>query len=94
MSGGSYNYLYSQVEDEYVGKMYDRELDDMMKDLVKLVHDLEWWQSDDYGEKIYRDTVAKFKAKWFNGDRNKRLTKYVDDAVEELSKQLYEMIKS
>ena len=37
MSGGSYNYLYSQIEDEYVGRMYDIELNDMMKDLTKLL---------------------------------------------------------
>lgn len=48
MSGGSYNYMYCRVEDEYVDRMYDSQLNSMMKDLCELLHDLEWWQSCDY----------------------------------------------
>ena len=94
MSGGSYNYQYSQVDEEYVGHMYDKELDDMMKDLVDVLHDLEWWQSDDHSEEQYRKTVREFKVKWFNTDRNERLTKYIDEAMEKLAVELHEMIKA
>ena len=94
MSGGSHNYLYSQVDGEYVGHMYDRELDDMMSDLVTVLHDLEWWQSDDYSEEQYRKTVRQFKGKWFSTDRNERLTKYIDEAMEKLTVELHEMIKA
>lgn len=65
MSGGSYNYMYSRINDEYVGRMHDSQLDEMMKDLVDLLHDLEWWQSCDCDEKRYRESVTKFKKKWF-----------------------------
>lgn len=65
MSGGSYNYEFGRIEDEYVGKMYDSQLNAMMKDLVDVLHDLEWWQSCDSSEERYRDTVRKFKKKWF-----------------------------
>lgn len=65
MSGGSYNYMYSRINDEYVGRMHDSQLDEMMKDLVDLLHDLEWWQSCDSDEKCYRESVRKFKKKWF-----------------------------
>ena len=65
MSGGSYNYQYSQVSNEYEGKMFDEELNEMIKDLVPLLKDLEWWQSDDIGEEKYRKTVQEFKDKWF-----------------------------
>ena len=65
MSGGSYNYEYSRVEDQYVEMMYDDELNDMMEDLVKVLHDLEWWQSGDYSEDDYRESVKQFKDKWF-----------------------------
>lgn len=37
MSGGSYGYGYFTVSDQYVGRMYDSELDEMMKDLVDVV---------------------------------------------------------
>ena len=65
MSGGHYNYMYSRIEDTYVGEMYDSQLNEMMKDLVDLLHDLEWWQSCDYSEETYRESVNKFKKKWF-----------------------------
>ena len=65
MSGGSYNYMYSRIEYEYAGKMHDSQLNAMMKDLVDVLHDLEWWQSCDSSEERYRETVRKFKKKWF-----------------------------
>ena len=65
MSGGSYSYVYCQVENECVGRMFDRQLDEMMKDLVKVLHDLEWWKSSDTGEDTYRRAVTEFKKKWF-----------------------------
>lgn len=65
MSGGSYNHEYSTVEYTYVGEMKDTELNEMMKDLVQVLHDLEWWQSADSSEEQYRETVTKFKSKWF-----------------------------
>lgn len=65
MSGGSYNYMYCRIEEEYVGRMYDSQLNAMMKDLVEVLHDLELWQSCDIGEDTYRRAVTKFKKKWF-----------------------------
>lgn len=65
MSGGSYCYMFNRIEEEYVGRMFDSQLNSMMKDLVDVLHDLEWWQSCDSSEERYRDTVRKFKKKWF-----------------------------
>lgn len=65
MSGGSYNYGYSTVEYTYVGEMQDTELNEMMKDLVEVLHDLEWYVDCDISEEQYRETVTKFKSKWF-----------------------------
>lgn len=64
MSGGSHNYMYSRVEEEYVDRMFDSQLNTMIKDLAGLLHDLEWWQSGDYSEETYRESVNKFKKKW------------------------------
>ena len=68
MSGGSYDYKYYILDDYYVGRMYDKELNEMMKDLVEVLHDVEWWQSCDISEEDYRETVNKFKKKWFKRD--------------------------
>lgn len=65
MSGGSYSYMCYRIEDEYVGRMFDDQLDEMMKDLCKVLHDLEWWRSCDFDEDSYRKTVTEFKKKWF-----------------------------
>jgi hypothetical protein len=44
------------------------------------LHDLEWWQSGDYGEDTYRETVKKFKDKWFGQPDQERLKKVADKA--------------
>ena len=76
MSGGSYDYTYSKVEEQYVGRMYDIELDDMIKDLVPLLEALEWWQSGDTNEEPYRKIAHEFKTKWF-GNRNENLERLI-----------------
>ena len=88
MSGGAFDYEYSRIEDLYVGEMQDADLDEMMKDLCELLHDLEWWQSCDTSEESYRKSAKAFKQKWLRGydwgteeriDRAKRQIKYIID---------------
>ena len=92
MSGGSYSYKYCEVDDYYVGAMYDEELNEMMKDLVEVLHDVEWWQSCDIGEDDYRKTVKEFKDKWFNTDRSERLKPIIDRRINEVRTELINMI--
>lgn len=92
MSGGSHGYIYCEIESQLCGAMHDRELNDLMKDIAELAHDLEWYDSSDYGEDDYRESVVKFKAKWFEQSREERLKNYIDEAVDELRKDLYAMI--
>ena len=92
MSGGSYEYICYRLEEECKGRMYDAEMNDMIKDLVEVLHDLEWWQSGDSSEKEYRVTLSKFKQKWFYGDREERLKRYIDEQTSIVRRQLYEMI--
>lgn len=92
MSGGSYDYIYLTLEETCEGQMYDAEMDDLIKDLCKVLHDLEWWQSGDTGEESYRKSLAEFKNKWFKGDRNKRLKGYIDKQVGYVKRSLYQLI--
>lgn len=92
MSGGSYGYKFCILEEYYVGAMYDAELDEMMKDLVNVLHDLEWWQSADIGEDKYRKTVKAFKDKWFNADRCERLKPIIDRRINKVRTELLNMI--
>ena len=91
MSGGSYDYIYSQLEDECENRMYDSEMNMMIKDLCKVLHDLEWWQSGDYSEVEYRKSVNKFKEKWFKGDRTQIAKEYIDSQVEIIQNELYNL---
>lgn len=92
MSGGSYDYIYAKLIEECGGAMYDAEMNDMIKDLADVLHDLEWWQSGDCREDKYRATLAKFKAKWFKGNRKERLKGYIDDQIGIVRHELYELI--
>ena len=91
MSGGSMDYLCNKIENQlpYVD---DLEIKDLMTDLAELMHDLEWWQSGDYGRDSYEETLSKFKAKWFKGDRQERLKGYIDEQIGIVRSQLYSLI--
>lgn len=92
MSGGSYNYIYSSLEDECAGRMYDEEMNDMINDLCNVLHALEWWQSCDTSEESYRKCLSEFKAKWLKGDRKERLKGYIDKQINLVRTELYNMI--
>lgn len=92
MSGGSHDYVCSKIEYELVGYMKDDELNDLMKDIVKLAHDLEWADSGDISDEDYFETVKEFKEKWFKQDRNDRLKEYVDEKIENLKKEIYRLL--
>lgn len=92
MSGGSYNYISCSLSNECLGAMYDEEMDDLIKDLCDVLHDLEWWQSGDSDEETYRETVQKFKDKWFKQSREDRLKTYIDERLNTIQKQMYDLI--
>lgn len=91
MSGGSFNYACYHIE-ELAGHMEDPELDELMADVGKLAHDLEWYVDGDICEDTYRKTVDAFKAKWFKADRNKRIEKYIKEAFDKTKTAMLKMI--
>lgn len=92
MSGGSYNYICCTLSNECEGAMYDEEMNDLIKDLCEVLHDLEWWQSGDCREEKYKETLLKFKQKWFKQCRDERLKEYVDNKLNKTRKELYSLI--
>ena len=64
MSGGSLDYFYCRLED-HIGDFNDKELDELVKDLAQLFHDIEWYLSGDYGEGTWNEARDNFKKKWF-----------------------------
>ena len=93
MSGGSHNYIYYSIEEYLVGQMEDRELDDLMKDIVTIAHDLEWYHSNDISHNKYRESVRKFKDKWFKQSREERLKKYIEESIQKTKEELLDMIE-
>ena len=91
MSGGSMEYLCYKIMNQ-LSYVYDPEIKDLMTDLAELMHDLEWWQSGDYDRDSYEETLSKFKAKWFKGDRQERLKGYIDEQIGIVRSQLYSLI--
>lgn len=84
MSGGSLNYFYSELE-SHVDDLGDRELNDLVKDLVTLFHDREWFLSSDTCEGSWVESRDAFKKKWFgDGSRPERIKKYLDDIRNEV----------
>lgn len=93
MSGGAFDYSFYRVaEASNDFEKFDIEISELLSDLADLYHDLEWWQSGDYSEKQFNDALAEFKNKWFNSNREVRLRGYVDEAVEKLRIDLYNLI--
>ena len=92
MSGGSFNYICWNIENELVGQMEDKELNELMKDIAGLTHDLEWYKSGDIGKDDYFETVKKFKKKWFQESRSERLKKYIETSIEEFKKELCALV--
>jgi hypothetical protein len=93
MSGGSYDYKYHTIDQYYNGKMYDELLNAMVTDFVELLHDLEWWQSSDYSEEIYREHAKRFKEKWFGNPTQQLLEntlKALNAAAENIKEYLTE----
>ena len=59
--------------------MHDRELSELMADVICLLYGLEWFDSCDIGEETYKECVNKFKAKWMHRTENDRLNSYLED---------------
>lgn len=88
MSGGSLGYFYSRLND-HVGDLGDKELDSLVKDLVELFHDREWYLSGDTGEGDWRESRDRFKEKWFTKHgRDERIEQYLQDLGDEIRETL------
>ncbi len=91
---------YINVCDEKIARtarnlnpMHDRELSELMADVMCLLHGLEWFDSCDIGEEKYKECVNKFKSKWLKRTEKDRLNSYLEDLksyYEELVEELNE----
>lgn len=88
MSGGTYDYGYYKLE-QYEGCMKDDDLNEMIRDLKVLLHDLEWCDSGDTNIFDYAKSANIFKEKWMPGrdkvipvvDRRWEVSNHYDDIL-------------
>lgn len=100
MSGGWFDYRDAQFKNDVFGYSWsdegwngrdvleDRELSEMLFDLLNLMHDFDWYKSADTGEEDYLKAKVGFKNKWLKNPRI-RVQRVIDSAVEDLRQEMY-----
>ena len=96
MSGGNFNYVDATLRDEIYGwsetwhnVFEDREISELVWDILDLIHDYDWYVSGDTRRETYLKAKVNFKNKWFN-NRDVVVKRVVDTAIEEVKAELYE----
>ena len=96
MSGGNFNYVDATLKDEIYGwsdtwhnVFEDREISELVWDILNLIHDYDLYVSSDTCKETYLKAKAEFKRKWFS-NRSVAVRRTIDTAIEELKAELYE----
>ena len=99
MSGGVFDYVDLDLRDKIFGYRYekekipnvfeDREISEIIFDILNLIHEFDWYKSGDTGKEKYLNKKSEFKKKWLN-NRGVRVRNVIDKAIKELKDELYE----
>ena len=97
MSGGYFNYLDSQLKseifgwaDRYSNVFEDKQISALVWDILDLIHEFDWYKSGDNGRDTYLQAKNDFKKKWLSDNSTERTKMFVDEALVDLKKELYE----
>lgn len=96
MSGGRFDYKDMGLKSEIFGwtdapsnVFEDREISELVWDVLDLIHDYDWYASGDTGKETYLEAKRAFKEKWFS-NRGVRVRRIVDEALKRCKDELYE----
>lgn len=96
MSGGRFDYANDRLKDEIFGwrdtpnnVFEDREISELVWDVLDLIHTYDWYASGDTCKETYLKEKATFKKKWFS-NRGLRVRTTVDKAIDDTRRELYE----
>ena len=96
MSGGRIDYIDGLLKSEIFGwtdvpgnVFEDREISELVWDVLDLIHDFDWYASGDTCKETWLKAKEKFKKKWFS-NRGVRVRQIVDDALKQCKAELYE----
>ena len=75
MSGGYFEYKDEELKyslfgwtDKYKNILEDREISELVWDVLTLLHEYDWYKSGDNGRDDYLEAKRNFKKKWFAPD--------------------------
>ena len=96
MSGGRFDYKDQYLRDEIFGwrdawcnVFEDREISELVWDVLELVHDFDWYDSGDTCEDTWLKKKAAFKEKWLLNEGSDRVKRIIDDTIQEVKVELY-----
>jgi hypothetical protein len=96
MSGGYFEYTDSRLKSEIFGwtdrpknVFEDKEITELVWDMLDLIHEFDWYKSGDTGEETWLKEKVAFKKKWFGGNRGVRVRRIVDEALQQTKEELY-----
>lgn len=95
VSGGRFDYIDSRLKSEIFGweskcsnVFEDREISELIFDVLDLIHDFDRYTCGDTGEDTWFEAKKAFKEKWF-GKQDERIKHTIDAAIEEVRQELY-----
>lgn len=97
MSGGYFEYKDEELKyslfgwtDKYKNIFEDREISELVWDVLALLHEYDWYKSGDNGRDTYLEAKRSFKKKWFAPDTaSDRKKHYIDEVLSEAKQELY-----
>lgn len=72
-----------------INPLEDKQLSEMLWDMLCLLHSYDWYASGDCCEDSYRKDVAYFKNKWLKPQAADQTRREIDETIEEARRELY-----
>ena len=96
MSGGRFDYKDQGLRNEIFGwgdtwcnVFEDREISELVWDVLNLVHEFDWYDSGDTGEDTWLKEKVAFKEKWLSSNNVDRVKRIIDDTFRDAKEELY-----
>ena len=83
------NYFGSMKLARKINPMEDKQISELVFDILCLVYSADWYQSGDTGENTYREDLKYFKEKWLKKSEYELFKKEIDMSIEETKEELY-----
>ena len=83
------SYTSSVKQARRLDPMEDKQMSEIVFDVLCLIYSADWYKSGDTGEDLYRSDVQFFKEKWLRQKPDQHVKAEIDKNIEEARKELY-----